>query len=183
MSCSQVLERITTMAVTFKKFLREPDILGENQLIWIAAILLKYFGLWQFILAKDCLFTLCLRDEYVFDGIPLQSCAKLCCTCLEAMSIFFFTHTASDSSSPSLLHFLLLQQLFCFIAWSQQLMPLIHSCIHKQPQKVTMSNNKNISSSSSYHRSWGIFSGMYSKLTATQEIPANMGILRVMKQK
>ena len=78
---------------------------------------------------------------------------------------FFFTHAAHKSNNPSLLPFLLVQQLFCFIAWSQQLMPLIHSCIHKQPQKVTMSSNTNISSFS-YHRSWRFFSGRHFKLTA-----------------
>lgn len=87
-SGSQVLERIINMAVAFKKLLREPDIFGENHLIWIAAILLNYLGLWQFILVKDFVFTFCLRDEYVFDSIPPQSYVKLYYICLEAMSIF-----------------------------------------------------------------------------------------------
>lgn len=60
----------------------------ENQLTWIAGILLNYWGLWQFILAKDCVFTLCLGDEYVPDGIPLRSSVKLYWICLEAMSVF-----------------------------------------------------------------------------------------------
>lgn len=98
----------------------------ESQLIWIAAILLNYLGLWLFLLANDCVFPLCLRNEYVYDSILLQSCVQLYYICLEAMSIFFFTCTTNSSSSPALLHFLLVQQLFCFIVWSQHLMPLIH---------------------------------------------------------
>lgn len=120
----------------------------ENQLIWIAGILLNYWGLWQFILAKDCVFTLCLRDEYGPDGIPLLSLLLSFIEFAWKQCQFFLHLYSSNSSSPSLLHFLLFQHLFCFIAWSQELVPLICSCIHKQPRKVTMSSNTNITSSS-----------------------------------
>lgn len=118
-SCSEALGNITIVAVTFCRFWREPINLNCCNSV-------KLLGVMTILISKRLCVSLCLRNEYVYDSILLQSCVQLYYICLEAMSIFFFTCTTNSSSSPALLHFLLVQQLFCFIVWSQHLMPLIH---------------------------------------------------------